>query len=569
MSKWLAVFVFPDQKRRSCVARRGAMLSDAGYAVRHLGLKTLSTLVAGLLLAAAGLLVLISPASADLPNAPDTSAQANGRVAAILRVGDTIYVGGSFTQLRNPDGSAVARNYLGAIDANTGRVTGWNPNANNSVRAFALSPDGSRLYVGGTFTNIGGLSRQRLAAVNPATGAVDSRFSAGANNTVWALAANNNGVFAGGNFTTVKSQPRNRLAKVDGVTGALDPNWAPSADQTSPNYGSVRAMGFNESGSRLYVGGYFQSINGQPTGNLVALDPVSGAVDGGFQPNDYNGILSLAVSNGQVFTGTGDPLEGIEAFDAVTGQTNWRLGHGAHTPEEGDIQAITVENGTVYAGGHFDKIAEYTRNRLVAVDAATGTVDPKWTPYVGGGNLGVWAIDAQGPRVYAGGDFTRVAGRPQERFAQFTDGPDRPDMGLTGEYFDNIDFTGSKVTRIDGTVNYNWNGFGPNGIDPDDWSARWTGQVKPQYSETYNFHTTSDDGIRLWINGQLVIDNWTDHAPTEDTGQIALTAGQRYDVKMEFYERGGGAVAKLAWSSARQTKQVVPQGRLYPATVSP
>lgn len=102
-------------------------------------------------------LALVSPALADLPQAPDRSAQANGRVSAILRVGDTVYLGGSFTQLTNPDGTTVARNYLAAIDANTGQVTGWNPDANGNVRSVALSSDGSRLYVGGDFTSVAAL----------------------------------------------------------------------------------------------------------------------------------------------------------------------------------------------------------------------------------------------------------------------------------------------------------------------------------------------------------------------------------------------------------------------------
>jgi hypothetical protein len=438
------------------------------------------------------------------------------------------------------------------------------------VRSIALSSDGGRLYVGGEFTSVGGLVRNRLAAIDLGTGSVNKQWTAGANSTVWALAVSDSGVYAGGNFRTVKGQARNRLAKLDGTTGALDPNWVPSADQASTTYGSVRAMGFAEDGGRLYVGGYFQSISGQQTGNLAALDPNTGAVDGGFRPNEANGIQSMAVSNGRVFVGTGDPLEGIEAFDAASGALAWRLGYGAHNPGEGDVQAMTVsdDGSTLYAGGHFDRIAEYTRNRLVAIDAATGAVDP-WSPYVGGNNLGVWAMDAHGPRVYAGGDFTMIANRPQERFAQFTHGPEQPDMGLTGEYFDNMDFTGTKVTRIDPTVRFDWNAYAPNGIGPDEWSARWSGQVKPAYSETYTFYTTSDDGIRLWVNGQKVIDNWTDHAPTEDTGQVALTAGQRHDIRLEYYERGGGAVAKLEWSSARQARQIVPQGRLYPATVAP
>src|SRR5258708_18151897 len=90
--------------------------------------------------------------------------------------------------------------------------------------------------------------------------------------------------------------------------------------------------------------------------------------------------------------------------------------------------------------------------------------------------------------------------------------------GLTGQYYDNIDFTNLKVTRTDATVNFYWGSGSPDpSIGPDTFSVRWTGQVQAQFNETYTFYTDSDDGIRLWVNGQLIINNWTDHAPTEDS----------------------------------------------------
>ena len=70
------------------------------------------------------------------------------------------------------------------------------------------------------------------------------------------------------------------------------------------------------------------------------------------------------------------------------------------------------------------------------------------------------------------------------------------------------------------------------------------------------------------MNGQLVINNWTDHATTENSGTISLTAGQLYAIKMEYYENGGAAVAKLLWSSPSTPKQVVPQSQLVPASPS-
>jgi len=95
-------------------------------------------------------------------------------------------------------------------------------------------------------------------------------------------------------------------------------------------------------------------------------------------------------------------------------------------------------------------------------------------------------------------------------------------------------------------------------------SVRWTGQVIPRYSETYTFHTISNDGVRLWVNGRLLIDNWTDHSATEDRGKIRLTAGRKAGVKMEYYQRGGGAEARLLWLSRSQKKQILPKDQLTP-----
>ena len=137
--------------------------------------------------------------------------------------------------------------------------------------------------------------------------------------------------------------------------------------------------------------------------------------------------------------------------------------------------------------------------------------------------------------------------------------------GLTGQYFDNADFTALKLTRVDGTVGFNWGSGSPApGIGADTFSARWTGQVVARYSETYTFYTLSDDGVRLWVNGTLLIDNWTLHSPTENRGTIALQAGQAYDVVMEFYENKGGAVAQLLWSSLSQPKEIIPATQLRP-----
>jgi glucose/arabinose dehydrogenase len=143
--------------------------------------------------------------------------------------------------------------------------------------------------------------------------------------------------------------------------------------------------------------------------------------------------------------------------------------------------------------------------------------------------------------------------------------------GLTAQYFDNSDFTNLKVTRVDPTVNFD---FGTGSPDPliavDTFSVRWTGTITPAFSEAYTIYTTSDDGIRVNVNGAFVIDNFHDHPATENSGTtLVLTAGQAYPIQIDFYENAGGAVAKLAWSSASQAKQIIPQSRLAPNTGGP
>lgn len=123
--------------------------------------------------------------------------------------------------------------------------------------------------------------------------------------------------------------------------------------------------------------------------------------------------------------------------------------------------------------------------------------------------------------------------------------------GLRGTYFDQMNLTGNTTERIDGPINFDWGNGAPGvaGIGADNFSVRWQGFVTAPVTGNYTFRTRSDDGVRLYINSNLVINNWTDHGATnDDSAAIALTAGQRYPVTMEFYENGGDAVAQLSWS---------------------
>jgi hypothetical protein len=143
--------------------------------------------------------------------------------------------------------------------------------------------------------------------------------------------------------------------------------------------------------------------------------------------------------------------------------------------------------------------------------------------------------------------------------------PEGVGNGLAGEYYDAMDLTGTKVSRTDATVNFDWGTGAPHpSIGADTFSVRWTGEVLAPASGTYTFSTRSDDGVRLWINGQLVVNNWTDHAPTTDSGQIALAAGQRYPVRLEYYENQVGATIALSWQvPGTQGPVIIPTSNLF------
>ena len=140
--------------------------------------------------------------------------------------------------------------------------------------------------------------------------------------------------------------------------------------------------------------------------------------------------------------------------------------------------------------------------------------------------------------------------------------------GLIGEYYER-DATNPWQTlllkRLDPMVNFNWGD--PGSPDPavpvDNFMVRWTGQIEAPITATYTFHTQTDDGVRLWVNNEQLIDNWTDHSNTHNSGDIALTGGQRYDIRLEYYENGGGAVCELSWSSPTILREPIPSQYLW------
>lgn len=147
-----------------------------------------------------------------------------------------------------------------------------------------------------------------------------------------------------------------------------------------------------------------------------------------------------------------------------------------------------------------------------------------------------------------------------------TSGPIGTGTGLTGSYFANETVAGVPVvSRIDAGVNFDWAGGSPaTGVSADSFSARWSGEIQPRYSEPYTITLRTDDGVQMWLDGQLVINDWILRGAATSSYTFTAVASQRYSIRIEFYEHQGSAVAQLGWYSAHEYAGAIPATQLYP-----
>ncbi len=127
--------------------------------------------------------------------------------------------------------------------------------------------------------------------------------------------------------------------------------------------------------------------------------------------------------------------------------------------------------------------------------------------------------------------------------------------GLTAQFYNNMTLSGAPVLiRVDSAVAADWHDRSPGqGVNANQWSARWTGTITAPATGEYTFSLTSDDGSRLFVNGALTIDNWRNQGPTTETGSVALTAGQAVQIEVDYYQAGGGDSVSLGWRVPSQT----------------
>jgi hypothetical protein len=417
--------------------RRFSVRERAGALVRAAATAGVS---AAVLLTSTGM-----AAAAGYSPAPRAAWVPNGTVQTVLESGGRVYLGGSFTSLRNPaTGEVVPRGRLAALDVATGQlVRSFAPTVSSTVYALAATPDGTRVFAGGSFGAVNGTSRGRLAALDT-SGRLVPGWSGAANSTVRALAVSAGRLYLGGAFTSANGAVRFRLAAVSTASGALTP-WAPTANAY------VYSMAVDPHGTGLVVAGQFTRLGGQSRDYLGSVDLAGGAVlpwhpaAQCVSPTNTCYVWDVAVAGAvhgdAVYAAVAGPGGRLVAYDGTTGAQKWRVF------ANGDVQAVAYADGYVYAGGHFAPdpgdpgvpFAGEVRHQLAAVDASTGVLDAGFAPVFATAYPGVQDISATAGALRVGGAFTGVNRTGHGRYAEFAPVRSTPPLvgaGATWRYRD-------------------------------------------------------------------------------------------------------------------------------------
>ncbi len=324
----------------------------------------------------------------------------NTDVLALATDGESIYAGGYFTFL----GNWQRRSCLAALDATTGELKSWDFHL-AGYQVCALTVRGSTLYVGGDFSEVGGLGRSYLAAFDVET-ASPAPWTPRPGGPVWCLAATDSLLYVGGLFGSIGGEYRRRVAAVrlsDGTPTA----WNPDADDAV----TTLAVGPDA----VYAGGLFGRIGGQVRSRIAALDPATGsATSWDAAVHSWGWVNSLAVARGTVYIGglfigaAGQLRNNLAAVDASTGAaTAW------NPDADGEVEAVCVSGDRVYAGGFFRSVSGQSRRGLVALDATSAAV-VDWNPIP---DAVIWALYADSKTLYTGGNFGSVFDLPQINIA--------------------------------------------------------------------------------------------------------------------------------------------------------
>jgi mono/diheme cytochrome c family protein len=308
--------------------------------------------------------------------------------------------------------------------------------------------------------------------------------------------------------------------------------------------------------AQLNTGTRSQPLGDKKAGVNTDLDALAAYVASlnTFAPSPYrnaDGSLTAAGASGRAIFAA----KNCAACHGGTAFTN----SASNNPK--DIGTLTAESGNRLGGA------------LTGIDIPTLRDAWATAPYLHRGSAATLgdAIREHGNLALTGQEIDDLAAYVAQIGNQESSAPVPPPVGgtgLQGAYFNNLTLSGSPVLTRTEAVDFGWSTRSPGtGVNKDSFSVRWTGFVQAPVAGKYKFQTAVNDGVRLRINGALVIDNWVDHSATSTTSSAAITlaAGTKYSVTMEYYDKADAAVARLRWKPPGQSSFVaVPAANLYP-----
>lgn len=383
-----------------------------------------------------------------LSQTADATWHTNGMVRAIVQVGNRVYLGGRFTQLRERSiaktrGATIPVANLGALNAATGIGRGGFAPVVDGATAptvYAMAASNQRLFIGGKFASVNGVARRNLAAIDinpssPSYGEVIPSFNPRPRGTVWALAADANSLYVGGKFSSLGGASHPNIARFaisGGGTATLDGSWNIATAGTTSHGGRVRDIQFDpDRPGSVYLIGHFYTVT-DPAGSYNRRNVVrvgsGGIVDQSFSPPQSSfGVSNFGIgayvdaARDRIFLGTGGS-DWVGSYSTVNGSLDWK------TDTNGQAQTLARVGGALIVGGHFviaglrpgfldcgqnpDPALCATRIRIAAFDPANGELDLGWVPTVTGYYNGVWVAvpSDDGSHLWLGGEFKKVTG---------------------------------------------------------------------------------------------------------------------------------------------------------------
>lgn len=459
--------------------------------------------------------------------------QANGVVWALAEAGGQVFVGGTFSAVRPPDGAAGSEQEavnFATLDAATGAPTSCKlsftvGSGTATVRALVLSPDKTTLYAGGYFGAVNGTAVSSLAAIDVATCTVKTDFRPAFTATVRALAVTGDTVYAGGDFLTVAGQPRERFAAVGAADGALKPFTA-NADEPG------RAIEVTPDGAHVVLGGDFFTVGGTNSHALAVVDATSGAVTKAYPGFiETNSVVKDIATDATGFY-TANEGTGGGVFDGRIALNLGDLGQRWRDTCLGATQAVLPYEDVLYSASHAhdcSSVGEFPdgqRHHLLA-QPTTATGKLGWAPDTNDGigeGIGPRAmtVGSKGGVQYlwVGGEFTTVNGSAQQSLTRFASSGD----------------TGAPTVPVASAVSFK----------PDEAQVRWrTGLDLDDSALTYKVYRNGSATPIATVQADSLFfrrpqASWTD---------TTVVAGQSYTYRVTATDAAGNASALSATAS--------------------